>query len=69
MLLERGRLLLEAADKLVVDVDALAHGWEPYLTIECEVLITVSTLFLLVDKLVQKSETQFSLLTEVLVGV
>lgn len=68
MLLERGRLLLEAADKLVVDAEALARGWEPDLTIVCEVLIPVSTLFPLVDKLAQKSETQLSLLTEVLAG-
>lgn len=68
MLLERGRLLLEAADKLVVDAEALARGWEPCLTIVCEVLIPVSTLFPLVDKLAQKSQTQLSLLTEVLAG-
>lgn len=28
MLLERGRVLLEAADKLTTDAEALARGWE-----------------------------------------
>jgi hypothetical protein len=28
MLLDRGRVLLEAADKLTVDAEALARGWE-----------------------------------------
>ena len=55
MLLERGRLLLEAADKLTSDAEALARGWEPHLTIVCEALIPTASLFPLVDKLAQKS--------------
>ncbi|SPY94699.1 LysR-family transcriptional regulator [Proteus mirabilis] len=38
MLLERGRILLEAADKLTSDAEALARGWEPHITIVCEAL-------------------------------
>ncbi|HID7486045.1 LysR family transcriptional regulator [Morganella morganii] len=68
MLLERGRLLLEAADKLTSDAEALARGWEPHLTIVCEALIPTSSLFPLVDKLAQKSTTQLTLATEVLAG-
>ncbi|MGJ7075075.1 LysR family transcriptional regulator [Morganella morganii] len=68
MLLERGRLLLEAVDKLTSDAEALARGWEPHLTIVCEALIPTASLFPLVDKLAQKSTTQLTLATEVLAG-
>lgn len=68
MLLERGRLLLEAADKLTSDAEALARGWEPHLTIVCEALIPTASLFPLVDKLARKSTTQLTLATEVLAG-
>ncbi|MDX7986995.1 LysR family transcriptional regulator [Xenorhabdus sp. 12] len=68
MLLERGRLLLEAADKLTADAEALARGWETNLTIVCEALFPVKSLFPLVDKLAKKSNTQLSLVTEVLAG-
>ncbi|MBS9425912.1 MULTISPECIES: LysR family transcriptional regulator [Photorhabdus] len=68
MLLERGRQLLEAADKLTADAEALARGWETHLTIVCEALVPASSLFPLVGKLAQKSNTQLSLLTEVLAG-
>ncbi|WP_413494230.1 LysR family transcriptional regulator [Morganella psychrotolerans] len=68
MLLERGRLLLEAAEKLTSDAEALARGWEPHLTIACEALIPVASLFPLVEKLALKSTTQLTLATEVLAG-
>ncbi|WP_338884263.1 MULTISPECIES: LysR family transcriptional regulator [Xenorhabdus] len=68
MLLERGRLLLEAADKLAADAEALARGWETHLTIVCEALFPMASLFPLVDKLAAKSNTQLSLMTEVLAG-
>ena len=38
MLLERGRVLLEAADKLTTDAEALSRGWETQLSIITEVL-------------------------------
>ncbi|HHR6208786.1 TPA: LysR family transcriptional regulator [Providencia alcalifaciens] len=68
MLLERGRVLLEAADKLTSDAEALAKGWETHLTIVCEALVPAESLFPLVDKLAEKSDTQLSLITEVLAG-
>ena len=68
MLLDRGRILLEAADKLTSDAEALARGWEPHITIVCEALTPASRLFPLVDKLAEKSNTQLSLVTEVLAG-
>ena len=68
MLLERGRVLLEAADKLTTDAEALARGWETHLTIVSEALSPPSLLFLLVDKLALKANTQVSIFTEVLAG-
>ncbi|MGQ7950536.1 LysR substrate-binding domain-containing protein, partial [Providencia huashanensis] len=68
MLLDRGRILLEAADKLTSDAEALAKGWETHLTIVCEALIPAQSLFPLVERLAEKSETQLSLITEVLAG-
>ncbi|MBG6248213.1 MULTISPECIES: LysR family transcriptional regulator [Symbiopectobacterium] len=66
MLLERGRILLEAADKLTTDAEALARGWETHITIVVEALIPTEKLFPLLDKLALKANTQVSLLTEVL---
>lgn len=68
MLLERGRILLEAADKLTTDAEALARGWETHITIVVEALIPTEKLFSLLDKLALKANTQVSLLTEVLAG-
>ncbi|MGV3345961.1 LysR family transcriptional regulator [Enterobacteriaceae bacterium LUAb1] len=68
MLLERGRILLEAADKLTMDAEALARGWETHITIVSEALVPTEKLFPLVDKLAVKANTQISLVTEVLAG-
>ncbi|MBT0724174.1 LysR family transcriptional regulator [Rosenbergiella sp. S61] len=68
LLLERGRFLLDAADKLAGDAEALARGWEPQLTIVCEALVSCEYLYPLVNKLEEKSHTQLNLLTEVLAG-
>ncbi|QTF10082.1 LysR family transcriptional regulator [Brenneria izadpanahii] len=68
MLLDRGRILLEAADKLTTDAEALARGWETHLTIVVEALIPTEKLFPLLDKLSLKANTQVSILTEVLAG-
>jgi len=68
MLLERGRVLLEAADKLTTDAEALARGWETHLTIVTEALVPTESLFPLVEKLSEKANTQISLITEVLAG-
>ncbi|MFP1836664.1 LysR family transcriptional regulator [Lonsdalea quercina] len=68
MLLERGRVLLEAADKLTTDAEALARGWETHVTIVAEALVPTERLLPLLDKLAQKANTQVSILTEVLAG-
>ena len=68
LLLERGRALLEAAEKLTTDAEALARGWETHLTIVTEALVPCEHLFPLVDRLAEKANTRVSLLTEVLAG-
>ncbi|EHP66072.1 hypothetical protein HMPREF0986_02094 [Escherichia coli 4_1_47FAA] len=65
MLLERGRVLLEAADKLTTDAEALARGWETHLTIVTEALVPTPALFPLIDKLAAKANTQLAIITEV----
>ena len=50
MLLERGRVLLEAADKLTTDAEALARGWETHLTLVTEALVPTEALFPLVEQ-------------------
>ncbi len=68
MLLERGRVLLEAADKLTTDAEALSRGWETHLTIVTEAPVPTQDFFPLIEKLATKSNTQLSVLTEVLAG-
>ena len=68
LLLERGRVLLEAADKLTTDAEALARGWETHLSIVTEALVPCEHLFPLVNRLAEKANTQLSLQTEVLAG-
>ncbi len=41
----RGRVLLEAADKLTTDAEALARGWETHLTLVTEALVPTSAFF------------------------
>ena len=53
MLLERGRVLLEAADKLTTDAEAL---------------VPTAAFFPLIDRLAGKANTQLSVITEVLAG-
>ncbi len=68
MLLERGRVLLEAADKLTTDAEALARGWETHITLVTEALVPTEKLFPLIEKLSRKANTQVSITTEVLAG-
>lgn len=68
LILDRGRELLRAAEKLASDTESLVRGWEPRLTIVTEALIPGEYLFPLVDKLAEKAATQLSILTEVLAG-
>ncbi len=67
MLLERS-VLLEAADKLTTDAEALARGWETHLTSMTEALVPTPAFFPLIDKLAAKANTQLAIITEVLAG-
>lgn len=68
LLLDRGRVLLEAADKLASDAEALSRGWETNIHIVTEALVPASRLFPLVNRLAEKSDTQIAITTEVLAG-
>lgn len=68
MLLDRGRVLLDAIEKLTNDTVTLANGWEPRISIVCEALVPVASLFPLVNRLADKAATQLSITTEVLSG-
>lgn len=68
MLLEQGRVLLNAVEKLTNDTVTLAKGWETHITIVCEVLVPAYSLFPLVNRLSEKTDTQVSIMTEVLSG-
>ncbi|STI63420.1 LysR family transcriptional regulator [Escherichia coli] len=60
--------MLEAADKLTTDAEALARGWETHLTIVTEALVPTPAFFPLIDKLAAKANTQLAIITEVLAG-
>ncbi|WP_051287887.1 LysR family transcriptional regulator [Photobacterium halotolerans] len=68
LLLDRGRLLLSAADEMVSDATALAHGWELDLTIAYDGLIKLDLMFPLVDALAKKSKTRLKFREEILAG-
>ena len=68
LLLDRGRLLLSAADEMVSDATALAHGWELDLTIAYDGLIKLDLMFPLIDALAKKSKTRLKFREEILAG-
>ncbi|USD68222.1 LysR family transcriptional regulator [Vibrio sp. SCSIO 43136] len=68
LLLERGRLLISAAQDMVSDANVVAHGWELDLTIAHDGIIPVSTFFPLVEHLGAVSKTRIKLQEEILAG-
>ncbi|MCP6589002.1 LysR family transcriptional regulator, partial [Klebsiella pneumoniae] len=54
--------------KLTTDAEAPSRGWETHLTIVTEALVPTPDLFPLIEKLATKSNTQLSIITEVLAG-
>lgn len=68
LLLERGRDILSATDKLVSDATLLANGWELDLTIAYDALIPVKRFFPLVNELGNVSKTRVRLQEEILAG-
>ncbi|MBM7035689.1 LysR family transcriptional regulator [Vibrio ulleungensis] len=68
LLLQKGRLLLSAANQLVDEACAIANGWELDLTIAYDGIVPVKTFFPLVDALAKKSATQLKFQEEILAG-
>lgn len=68
LLLERGRLLLTAADEMVADAASLAHGWELDITLAFDGLLTARHFFPLVEPLAERSSTRLKLRAEILAG-
>ncbi|WP_172953236.1 LysR family transcriptional regulator [Vibrio fujianensis] len=68
LILERGRMMLAAAEKLVNDATLLAHGWELDITLAFDGLIPITHFFPLVEALGNVSKTRIRLQEEILAG-
>ncbi|MDN3611619.1 LysR family transcriptional regulator [Vibrio ostreicida] len=68
LILERGRAILAATEKLVNDANVLANGWELDMTIAFDGIIPVDNFFPMVDALSLVSSTQVRLQEEILAG-
>ena len=68
LILERGRAILSATEKLVHDATVLANGWELDITLAFDGLIPISSFFALVDALGNVSKTRVRLQEEILAG-
>lgn len=68
LILERGRHILAATEKLVNDASILANGWELDITLAFDGIIPVSNFFPLVNELSNVSSTRIKLQEEILAG-
>ncbi|WP_073606211.1 LysR family transcriptional regulator, partial [Vibrio aerogenes] len=68
LLLDQGRLILSATDKLVNDATVLANGWELDLTIAYDGIIPINNFFPMVSALGDISKTRVRLQEEILAG-
>lgn len=68
LILERGRVILQATESMINEARLLANGWELDLTIAYDSIIPVANFFDLVDKLGNVSKTRVKLEEEVLAG-
>ncbi|ELZ1714659.1 LysR family transcriptional regulator [Vibrio parahaemolyticus] len=68
LILERGRAILQASEKLVNDATLLANGWELDITVAFDGIIPISNFFPMVDALVEVSSTRIRLQEEILAG-
>lgn len=68
LILERGRAILSATEKLVNDATLLANGWELDITIALDGIIPVSKLFSMVEALGNISKTRLRIQDEILAG-
>ncbi|HCM1423766.1 TPA: LysR family transcriptional regulator [Vibrio parahaemolyticus] len=68
LILERGRAILQASEKLVNDATLLANGWELDITVAFDGIIPISNFFAMVDALAEVSSTRIRLQEEILAG-
>lgn len=69
LLLERGRMLLDASDQLVRQARALETGWETQLTLALDAVYPVERLWPLVHRFTEQApDTSLRILSEVLGG-
>ncbi|MEF1327803.1 LysR family transcriptional regulator [Vibrio sp. M260121] len=68
LILERGRAILQASEKLVNDATLLANGWELDLTVAFDGIIPIANFFPMVDALSNVSSTRIRLQEEILAG-
>ncbi|MGF1754489.1 LysR family transcriptional regulator [Vibrio makurazakiensis] len=68
LILEQGRTILSATERLVSDATILANGWELDLTIAFDGIIPVNNFFPLIDELGKVSKTRVRLQEEILAG-
>lgn len=68
LILERGRSILVATEKLVNDASVLANGWELDITLAYDGIIPVPNFFNLVADLSNVSSTRIKLQEEILAG-
>lgn len=68
LLVERGRLLLNAADEMIADAASLAHGWELEIRLAYDGLFKSAFFFPLIERLANKSSTRLKLSEEILAG-
>ncbi len=68
LILERGRAILVATEKLVNDASLLANGWELDITLAFDGIIPVENFFPMIDALGNVSSTRVRLQEEILAG-
>lgn len=68
LILETGRTILAATQKLVNDASVLANGWELDITLAFDGIIPIENFFSMVDSLSQVSSTRVKLQEEILAG-
>ncbi len=68
LILDQGRIILGATEKLVSDATLLANGWELDLTLAYDGIVPVENFFSMVDALGNVSKTRVRLQEEILAG-
>ncbi|MGL4379788.1 MAG: LysR substrate-binding domain-containing protein [Vibrio sp.] len=68
LILEQGRAILAATEKLVNDATLLANGWELEITIALDGIVPATNLFAMVDALGNISKTRVRIQEEILAG-